>query len=70
MEYARTTSTIGARHKGHLPPPRINSLAHFEHVHMCPHLQDIAILRKEETKQEKNMGLFSVAQHILCTCNA
>jgi len=50
MEYALTTSTIGARHKGHLPPPRINSLAHFEQVHMCPHLQEIAIWRKEETK--------------------
>lgn len=39
IEYARITSTIGARHNGHLPPPRTNSFAHFEQVHMCPHLQ-------------------------------
>lgn len=38
MEYARITSTIGARHNGHFPPPRTNSFAHFEQVHMCPHL--------------------------------
>uniref|UniRef100_A0A0E0NN18 Uncharacterized protein n=1 Tax=Oryza rufipogon TaxID=4529 RepID=A0A0E0NN18_ORYRU len=37
-EYARTTSAIGARHSGHLPPLRISSFAHFEQVHMCPHL--------------------------------
>lgn len=39
MEYARITSTMGARHKGHLPSPRTNSFAHFEHAHMCPHLK-------------------------------
>lgn len=38
MEYARITSTIGARQSGHFPPPRTNSFAHFEQVHMCPHL--------------------------------
>lgn len=32
------TSTIGARHSGHLPTPWSNSLAHFEQVHICPHL--------------------------------
>lgn len=41
IEYARITSTIGARHNGHLPPPRTNSFAHFEQVHMCPHLQSV-----------------------------
>jgi len=34
------TSTIGALHRGHLPPPRTNSFAHFKQVHMWPHLQD------------------------------
>ena len=34
MEYARITSTIGARHNGHFPPPLTNSFAHFEQVHM------------------------------------
>jgi hypothetical protein len=53
MEYARTTSTIGARHKGHLPPPRINSLAHFEHVHMCPHLREIDIWRKKQLENHR-----------------
>ena len=38
MKYARITSIMGARHSGHFPPPRTNSFAHFEHVHMCPHL--------------------------------
>lgn len=37
-EYARTTSTMGARQSGHLPPLRTSSFAHFEQVHMCPHL--------------------------------
>jgi len=37
-EYARTTSTMGARQSGHLPPLRASSFAHFEQVHMCPHL--------------------------------
>lgn len=32
------TSTTGARHIGHFPPTWTSSLAHFEHVHMCPHL--------------------------------
>jgi hypothetical protein len=53
MEYARTTSTIGARHNGHLPPPRINSLAHFEHVHMCPHLREIDIWRKKQLENHR-----------------
>jgi hypothetical protein len=39
-EYARTTSTIGARQSGHLPPVRTSSFAHFEQVHMCPHLPE------------------------------
>ena len=39
IEYARITSTIGALHNGHFPPPRTNSFAQFEQVHMCPHLQ-------------------------------
>jgi hypothetical protein len=37
-EYVRTTSTIGARQSGHLPPVCTSSFAHFEQVHMCPHL--------------------------------
>lgn len=62
MEYARTTSTIGARHKGHLPPLRTNSLAHFEHVHMCPHLQKLQF--GERTKQIKKQNHFKKATNI------
>jgi hypothetical protein len=39
MQYARITSIIGARQSGHFPTPWSNSLAHFEQVHICPHLR-------------------------------
>lgn len=45
------TSTIGARHNGHLPPPRTNSLAHFEQVHMWPHLKKESMSNKIDYKE-------------------
>lgn len=62
MEYARITSTIGARHNGHFPPPRTNSFAHFEQVHMCPHLQKVTVFKGRNTTNNKN-------QHTLRTEN-
>ena len=62
---------MGAQHIGHFPRASTNSLAHFEHVHMCPHLQvgnerKYKVKVKLETK-EKHTKIDEKFARITCT---